>query len=855
MLAQYQRIKQTHRDEVLFFRLGDFYEMFGDDALEVSSLLNLTLTSRNNLPMCGVPCHSATSYIARLLKSGKKIAICEQLGEHSKIKGKTLIEREVVEVITPGTTVDDDYLESGASNYLAALFDANGALSFAYIDLSTGEFCATTFLENHKEQLRRELERLEIREILVQESLVRENPLISQALEERESLLVNRWADWLFDAEKSIERLSRQFGTKNLKGFGINRDSPEVAAAGALLDYLDETTKNRIPHVRNIRIYNDMEFAGIDESSMRNMELFRNQHDGSSRFSLFEVLDKTRTSMGKRMLKHRLAHPLMDRLRIEKRLTFAGFFYQNQSLLAGVREILNKTPDLERISSAIAMDKAHGKDLLALKNVLSALKTLQKLIPLECASFFEDAGAHLEQDSEAFQKLMALKMRLEAGVYEEPSAVLNEGKLIKGGFNAELDKLRNLHQNGRNLLEEYLNEEKQATGINGLKIRFNRLIGYYFEVSKIHLGKVPRRFIRRQGVMGGERFTTDRLAEIESDINGAQDKIIEIEKRLFLELRNEAKSLLTELSGAAALISELDVAQSTAEAATEYLWVRPELTQKRLLNIIEGRHPVVESYLPSGEFIPNDVILSAEDAGSASPPAFAMITGPNMAGKSTYLRQAALITIMAQAGFFVPAAKAEIGVTDRIYCRVGASDNISRGESTFLVEMNETACILNTATKYSLVIMDEVGRGTGTKDGLAIAQAVCEDLLNRVKCRTLFATHYHELSALEHPRMANRSLEVDESEGQIIFRRRLVEKPAAESYGLHVARLAGLHDSVVKRAAFLMASMRSAVYVAAASSPEPKNASASAAQTRKAPRKAAEETETPPSLFDQGDLS
>ncbi|MDR0539134.1 MAG: DNA mismatch repair protein MutS [Spirochaetaceae bacterium] len=806
MLAQYRRIKQTHRDEVLFFRLGDFYEMFGDDAIEVSALLNLTLTSRNNVPMCGIPYQSTRSYIARLLRKGKKIAICEQLSAPSR--GRSLIEREVVEVITPGTVVDDYYLETGASNYLAALFEAGTALSFAYIDLSTGEFKATAFKGNTEEQLREELERLEIREILVQESLVKENHKIARALEERAGLLVNRWADWLFDMGKSMARLIRQFNTNNLKGFGIENGAPEIAAAGALLDYLDQTAKNLIPHVRSIQRYCESEFAGMDESSIRNMELFHNQHDGSSHFSLFEVIDETKTPMGRRLLKYRLAHPLLDTAKIEKRLDFAGFFYAEQKTLSKTRDILGKAGDLERLSSRIGMEKAHGKDMLALKNVLICLEELQQSLPQAVIPFYEDKGHSRCTRGADFQKIMALKDNLEKALADEPSILLNEGKLIRRGYNAELDHLHELRENGRGLLEKYLVEEREATGISALKIHYNRLIGYFFEVTKAHLAKVPRRFIRRQGTAIGERFTTDKLSALESDINGACDKIIELERKLFLELRGNAKELLPELFDAAAALAELDVAQSTAQAATRHLWIKPQLNNSLALNIREGRHPVVETHIPGGEFIPNDIKLNAAPEAPAAEVPFLLITGPNMAGKSTYLRQAALITIMAQTGLFVPAAHAEIGIVDRIYCRVGAYDNISRGESTFLVEMNETAYILNTASSRSLVIMDEVGRGTGTRDGLAIAQAVCEDLLNRIRCRTLFATHYHELSTLNHPCMDNRSLEVDELDGKIIFRRRLVNKPAAESYGLHVARLAGLDEKVLARAGELMRHLR-----------------------------------------------
>jgi DNA mismatch repair protein MutS len=795
MLDQYRRIKRDHPGDVLFFRLGDFYEMFSDDAVEVSALLNLTLTSRNGLPMCGVPYHAARSYIARLLRLGKKVAICEQLSEAGK--GKSIIERKVVEVITPGTTVDEDFLDKGSSNYLGALSGNASLVSFAYIDLSTGEFYATAFpYEGAAERVGGELERLQIRELVAQESLLEEFGEIAAAVSSRSSLVVNRWADWLFDMARSRERLERQFGALSLKGFGFHDGSAEILSAGAILDYLDDTARSLIPHVRSISLYGDAEFVGIDESSQRNLELVRNLRDGDSKFSLLEVMDETRTAMGRRLLKRRILHPLRDIVRINRRLDMLDAFYRDQSRLTAIRELLGKTPDLERLCSRLAMDRAHGKDMLAIKNALNAYGALQSAA-MDMGCVFE-AETAVSLGSDAVARLTELRDLLERGLHEDPSIVLTEGNLIRDGYNQELDKLRKLAANGRSLLEAYLEEEREATGIGSLKIRYNRLIGYFFEVTKAHLSKVPPRFIRRQGIVQGERFTTDRLAALESDINGASDRVVELEKRLFLELRDKAKALIPDLAAAAVQIAELDVAQSLARAAAVRGWIRPAVDDRNRLEIREGRHPVVEAHLPGGEFIPNDVIL--EEGGVY----FVLITGPNMAGKSTYLRQAALIAIMAQAGSFVPAASAKIGVTDRIYCRVGATDNLARGESTFLVEMNETANILNTATERSLVIMDEVGRGTGANDGLSIAWAVSEELLNRVKCRTFFATHYHELSMLSHPGMANRSMEVLDQGGEIVFLRRLKEGSAAESYGLHVARLAGLGEEVLLRAAEIM---------------------------------------------------
>ncbi|MDR0376914.1 MAG: DNA mismatch repair protein MutS [Spirochaetaceae bacterium] len=814
MLDQYRRIKQENQGNVLFFRLGDFYEMFAEDALEVSALLNLTLTSRNGLPMCGVPYHAVRSYIARLLKLGKKIAVCEQISEPAK--GRGVIERKVVEVITPGTTVDEDYLDTGSSNYLAALASTSKFVSLAYIDLSAGDFHATAFpFEGAEERLRLELERLQIREIVVQESLLEEKPALAEAVMERTSLVVNRWADWLFDQQRGRERLEKQFGAYALRSFGLVDDSPEILAAGALLDYLDDTAQSLIPHVRVLSLYGDTDYVGIDESSMRNLELVHNLRDGNIKFSLLETMDETHTAMGRRLLKRRLLHPLRDIDRINRRLDMVETLYRDQGCLSFIRDILSKTPDLERLCSRLAMDKAHGKDMVSVKSALTSFEFLEDVtreLPLVCetpSGVSPVPGAGEKSDPEksnlkddAFTNLMALRDLLDNSLAEEPSTLLTEGNLIRDGFNKKLDKYKRLRDNGRQLLGDYLEEERQATGISSLKIRYNRLIGYYFEVTNNHLSKVPAYFIRRQGVVSGERFTTDRLAALESDINGASDKIIELEKQLFLEIRERAKTLIPELSIAAQRIAEIDAAQSLARSAVVRGWVRPRVDSRNFTHIQEGRHPVVEAHLPPGEFIPNTVLLDGNGIY------FVLITGPNMAGKSTYLRQTALITIMAQMGSFVPAREADIGMVDRVYCRVGASDNLARGESTFLTEMNETAYILRTATDRSLIIMDEVGRGTGTNDGLSIAWAVSEELLDHIKCRTLFATHYHELSELTHQRMANRSMEVLEQGGELVFLRKLKEGPSTESYGLHVAHLAGLPVRVVSRAGRILERLR-----------------------------------------------
>jgi len=808
MLEQYRRIKKQQEGNILFFRLGDFYEMFAQDAIEVSALLNLTLTSRNGLPMCGVPYHAARTYIARLLKLGKKIAVCEQLTAPGKQK---VIERDVVEIITPGTTVDEDYLDKGSSNYLCCLasvnFKGRKHFSFSYIDLSTGDFFTTCFFAE-VEILRQELERLSIKEMLIQESLLEEDQETAGAVYDRSSIVLNRWADWLFDPYQAKTRLEKQFGLANLKSFGLEDGSPEIISAGALLDYLDTTSKSLLPHITALKVYRDSEYLGIDESSQRNLELTANQRDGDVRYSLIEVMDETRCSMGRRLLKRRILHPLRDISKINRRLDMLENLYRDQSSLGKIRDLLGKTPDLERLCSRLAMDKAHGRDMLAVKNAIKLYREIMNILAANeaCGSLKNKNETLFESDDQScmdengFNELNAVFELLEKGICDEPSVLLSEGNLIKDGYNEELDSLISVRDNSRQILEKYLDEEKNETGISSLKIRYNRLIGYFFEVTKNHLDKVPKYFIRRQGIAGGERFSTDRLAALESEINGASDKVVELEKKLFLEIRDKTRQKLALLSAASHKLAELDAAQSLAKAASIRGWIRPVLNDSGNMEIYGGRHPVVEAHLGRGEYIPNDILLNT-DKGEIS---FAMITGPNMAGKSTYLRSAALITIMAQTGSFVPAAQASIGICDRIYCRVGASDNLARGESTFLVEMNETAYILNTATKKSLVIMDEVGRGTGTNDGLSIAWAVSEDLLNRIGCKTLFATHFHELSLLSHPHLANRSMEVLEQGEKIVFLRRLKEGPAAESYGIHVAMLAGLSQKVLERAGQIM---------------------------------------------------
>ncbi len=796
MMAQYRRIKDEFADSILFFRLGDFYEMFDGDAREASSLLDLTLTQRAGVPMCGIPYHAAPSYISRLLAAGKKIAICEQ----QTAPGKGLMEREVVEVVTPGTVLDDSYLSKSTNNYLLALGRAGESLSLAYADVSTGELCATSFpFEERAQMLKRELHRIDPREALTQESLLVEDPVTRDLLGERAGLLVNRFPDWSFDAESCRRRLERQFGVANLKGFGLADGAPEIVAAGVLIEYLGQTAKRALGHVSTLSVYADRSYVELDEATQRNLELLTNLQEGGRKYTLLEVLDQTRTSPGARKLRRWILTPLKEKAGIERRLSAVDALYRSQVLLSRLRETLGGVLDLERLTARAAMDRAHAKDLLAVKSTLQSVRVLCTLLGEDPAqgpaATLAALAAPMGEHGQAMQELVDL---LDRAISEEPSILLTEGNLIRRGYDAQLDRLHGLKENAREVLDTYLEEERKRTGIGSLKLRFNRIIGYSFEVTKSNLHLVPQHFIRRQSLVGGERFTTDRLADLESEINDASERIVEIERTLFLAVRDRVREAVPWLLAVCDAVSELDVFQAFAFAATVRGYVRPIVTEGTELSIRDGRHPVVEAHLPGGAFIPNSLECPGEGRH------FVILTGPNMAGKSTFLRQVALITLMAQMGSFVPASRATIGIVDRVFCRVGASDNLARGESTFLVEMSETAHILRAATRRSLVIMDEIGRGTGTRDGLAIARAVCVSLLDGIRARTLFATHFHELTGMEHPSLANMSMDVRDSDGQVVFLKRVKDGPSSNSYGVHVARLAGLPKETIDLAERLL---------------------------------------------------
>lgn len=792
LMEQYGIIKKQHLKEVLFFRVGDFYEMFNEDAIEVSRLLNLTLTHRGDDPMCGVPYHAAKVYIARLLRLGKRIAICEQVTPPSK--GKGLTERKVVEVISPGNTLEQEYLDQGANNFLGSLCYVKDYVAFSYIDISTGEFYAVKWKKNQTTQeMAKELGRSTPKELILSMSMQKDED-VNFVLNQFPNLTVDYEQDWYFSKENAYKMLLKQFGTTSLHSFSLTEDSPEIVPAGFLLEYLAKTiaTQNQdkiFPQVTALKTFSDSEYVTIDDSSRRNLEITWNLKDGSTQYTLLETLQNTQTSMGSRLLRNRLMYPLTNVEKIRNRQNRILTFTNNKPVLDEVREILSKVLDIERLASRIAMERAHAKDLQALRQSLESVVNVRKLV--------EQVGLIEGIELETAQKII---FDIKSAILEDPSTSFTEGRLIKEGYSEELDRVRELQNNFNEILDDYLQEEKDKTGIPNLKIKYTSAIGYYIEVTKGKIPDVPTHFILKRTLVNCDRYTTSRLDELERELLSASETIIELERNLFMEFRGRLISNIKYLLEIAAETAEIDVTTSLAFSALKNNWICPEIDDSGILDIENGRHPVVEYHLESGDFVPNNSFLSDKK--------FALVTGPNMAGKSTYLRQNALIVLLAQIGSFVPATKAHIGVVDKIFCRVGASDNLARGESTFLVEMSETALILRSATEKSLVIMDEVGRGTSTEDGLSIAWAVSEYLLNVIKAKTFFATHYHELTRLVHPSLQLLCLDVLEQSGQVVFLKRIKEGATTNSYGIHVAKLAGIPDSVIKRAENVLATLQ-----------------------------------------------
>ncbi len=789
-MRQYYAIKKKHPGAVLLFRMGDFYEAFDGDAKTLSRTLGITLTTRGNgkaddVPMAGFPHHALESHLPKLVRAGLRVAICEQV-ETPEEAGGNIVKREVTEVVTPGVSFQDQLLDPKRANYLAAVhWSGDGRCGVAYLDASTGEFAVAETAEDKLETL---LETVQPAEVVIDkrrrvrlESSLRETPFV-----------VTEEEDWVFGYDFAYETLLRHFETHSLKGFGVDDLEAGLVAAGAALHYLSETQKGRLGHVRKLRRHATGAFIALDPQTKRNLELVRPLHEGSSEGALINILDQTETPMGGRRLRAWLVRPLREVEKIRQRLDAVEALVTSPRLRKNIREDLDAVGDLERLAGKIATGRATPRDLVAVKQTLEKIPALKTLLA-------DEPCPTLQRLEKSLTPCAPIAEMIGKALVDDPPAQITEGGLIREGFSEELDSLRRLARSGKSWVAKLQKEESKRTGIPSLKVGFNKVFGYYLEVTHTHTEKVPDEYIRKQTLKNAERYITPELKEYEEKILTAEEKIGHLEFDLFNDLRAKLAEETAALQLNAALLAMLDCFAALAEVAERHGYTRPEVSEGRVLDIKGGRHPVVEQALPAGEpFIPNDVRLDPENEQ------ILLITGPNMAGKSVVLRQVGLIVLLAQVGAFVPAEKAEVGVVDRIFTRVGAQDNLAAGESTFLVEMNETANILNNATPRSLILLDEVGRGTSTFDGLSIAWALVEYLheLAEVAARTLFATHYHELNELSarFGRIRNYRIQVQEHEGKVVFLRKLVEGGADHSYGIEVAKMAGLPEPVVIRA-------------------------------------------------------
>ena len=797
---QYLRVKSAYPDALLLFRMGDFYETFDDDAELAARELEIALTSRTmgkntRVPMAGVPAHALESYLARLIKKGHKVAICEQLTDPATSKG--LVERDVVRVVTPGTVFESSLLEQDANNYLAAVVEDGEQLGLAYVDITTGEFSATQI---GRERLMAELERISPAEILVPAGdswpewvpdSERSRLVAGEGQGDGPGLPLAQVNHASFDLDLAGEALLAHYGIHTLESFGCESLPLVTRAAGAIVDYLSQAYKSAVPRLAALTVYSSESYMALDAQTRRNLELFQAGRWENRQLSLLAALDMTRTPMGGRQLRRWLGQPLLELEALERRLDAVGYFVDGALYRSRTREILSEVADAERILGRIQTETATPRDLIALKNSLDAAG------PLEAALSGEESG-----DIDWLRKQMApvpeVADLIERAVSPEPSGSVGEGNVIRDGFSPELDELKSASRNARSFIAGLEQRERERTGIRNLRVGYNQVFGYYLEVSKSNLGQVPDDYIRRQTLANGERYIVPELKEYESLVLNARERMGELERSLFRQVCAQIANYAEPISRVASAMATVDVFSSLAEVAVRHHYVRPAISYADSIAIKNGRHPVVERQLGAGSFVPNDVSLSNESDRVL------VLTGPNMAGKSTYIRQVGIIVLMAQIGSYVPADAANIGLVDRIFTRVGLQDDLTTGQSTFMVEMVETAAILNQATPRSLVILDEIGRGTSTFDGLSIARSVIEHVHNdpRLGCKTLFATHYHELTELARtlPGVRNFSVAVTEEEGQVIFLHRIVPGGADRSYGVHVAQLAGLPRAVVNRA-------------------------------------------------------
>ncbi|WP_338912957.1 DNA mismatch repair protein MutS [Clostridium perfringens] len=787
MMRQYFEIKENYKDCILFFRLGDFYEMFFEDAETAARELELVLTGRDcglekRAPMCGIPFHASNSYIGRLVAKGYKVAICEQVEDPKFAKG--IVKRDVIKVITPGTYTDSSFVEETKNNYIMTIYSdlERNRCSLAITDISTGDFLATEG-ELEKGVILDEISKFNPKEIILLDSLDQE--LIKDITLTTPALISRKPIEYF--EENFEEVLNNQFGEKsNSLSLMVKKSS------NALVKYILDTQKISLTNINDIEVYSLVDFMTIDLSSRRNLELTENLREKSKKGSLLWVLDKTETSMGSRMLRRWIEEPLVNKEKITLRLNAVEELFNDLSLNDSLKEALHDIYDIERILGKISNKNANAKDLIALKTSIGKIPNVKGIIENCTSSLLRNYHHNLDDLRDIYDLL-------EKSIKEDPSLTLKDGDLIKDGFNSEIDELRLAKTNGKDWISSLENREREFTGIKSLKVGFNKVFGYYIEISKANYSSIPEgRYIRKQTLANAERFITPELKEIEEKLLGASEKLCSLEYDIFLDIRNEVENHIDRLKTTAKIIAELDCISNLAFVALENDFIKPEINEDGETKIENGRHPVVEKVIPKGEFIPNDTIINKDDNQ------LLIITGPNMAGKSTYMRQVAIITLMFQIGSFVPASKANISVVDKIFTRIGASDDLAGGKSTFMVEMWEVSNILKNATENSLVLLDEVGRGTSTYDGLSIAWSVIEYICKNknLRCKTLFATHYHELTKLEGEihGVRNYSVAVKEVDNNIIFLRKIIEGGADQSYGIEVAKLAGIPDEVINRA-------------------------------------------------------
>ncbi len=793
MMQHYLDTKKDYKDSILFYRLGDFYEMFFDDAILASRELELTLTGKEcgqeeRAPMCGVPFHAAENYIARLISKGYKVAICEQMEDPKQAKG--IVKREVIRVVTPGTVIESNLLDEKKNNYIMSVYKSGIYFGIAVCDVSTGDFRATQIKEtNNFSAALDEISRYSPAEIVVNNLMYDTTEEIAK-IRERFQIYISKQEDNKFS--NNVEELTSKYNVvdESENKIEINDKTLCICAINGLLTYILETQKTNLDHINKIILYNNTKYMCLDINARRNLELTEKLRDKSKKGTLLWVLDKTSTSMGGRRLRRWINDPLLDIEKINKRLNSVKELKDNPILKGDIADLLKKVYDIERLVGKISYGNANARDLISLKNSVKQLPELKKIMSNTESTLLKELYNELDILEDIYNII-------DVAIVEEPPISVKEGGIIKKGYNEEIDKLKMATTDGKNWLIQLEANEREKTGIKGLKVGFNKVFGYYIEVTKSNISLVPDRYIRKQTLTNGERYVTEELKKLENELLGAEEKVINLEYNAFCEIREIIEKQLLRIQRTADIVATLDVLNSFAIVAEDMNYCMPIVDNSGIIDIKGGRHPVIEKILPSGEFVDNDTYLDKEDNR------FSIITGPNMAGKSTYMRQVALITLMAQCGSFVPATFARLGVVDKIFTRIGASDDLSMGQSTFMVEMMEVATILKEATQNSLVILDEIGRGTSTYDGLSIAWAVAEYMSDKEKCgaKTLFATHYHELIGLEQKiqGVKNYSIAVKEKGEDIIFLRKIVAGGTDESYGVHVAKLAGVPQTVTKR--------------------------------------------------------